>query len=130
MSPPLRSGSRENSGQFWLCGDDGIVGTRMTVNEVARFASGLEWRFAQSTAISGLRRDGTPRRSASPCGLLNVDGYYDSLLALFDHATAERFVTPTHRHMVIAATDPVLLVDQLLKIDVPVVDKWIDRSQT
>jgi uncharacterized protein (TIGR00730 family) len=64
-----------------------------------------------------------------PCGLLNVDGYYDSLLALFDHATAERFVTSTHRHMVIAATDPELLVDQLLKIDVPVVEKWIDGSQ-
>ena len=27
-----------------------------------------------------------------PCGLLNVRGYYDGLLALFDHGVHERFI--------------------------------------
>jgi len=32
-----------------------------------------------------------------PCGLLNVEGFYDHLLNLFDHAVAEQFVKPDHR---------------------------------
>jgi len=38
-----------------------------------------------------------------PCALLNVNGYYDGMLALFDHAVAESFVRPLHRSMVLAA---------------------------
>src|ERR1700733_2809007 len=35
-----------------------------------------------------------------PCGILNIDGYYDRLLGLFDHAVAEGFVKPVHRELV------------------------------
>ena len=65
-----------------------------------------------------------------PCGLLNVEGYYDPLLALFDHAVAEQFVKPAHRQMVISESSPALLVDRLLKYELPVVSKWIERQQT
>src|SRR5580700_7342090 len=65
-----------------------------------------------------------------PCGLLNVAGYYDSLLALFDHAVREGFVRPVHREMVVAASDPAALADELLQFKIPLVDKWIARSQT
>ena len=65
-----------------------------------------------------------------PCGLLNVEGYYDPLLALFDHAVTEQFVKPANRQMVISEISPELLVDRLLKYDVPVVSKWIGRQQT
>src|SRR5579872_2693044 len=41
-----------------------------------------------------------------PCGILNTDGYYDQLLALFDHAVGEQFVKPVHREMVIADSTP------------------------
>src|ERR1041384_3548938 len=41
-----------------------------------------------------------------PCGILNVAGYYDHLLKLFDHAVAERFLKPEHRGIVISDTDP------------------------
>jgi predicted Rossmann-fold nucleotide-binding protein len=64
-----------------------------------------------------------------PCGLLNVDGYYDALLAPFDHATVEHFVQPEHRGMVIAASEPAVLVEKLLSADVPAVDKGIGRQQ-
>ncbi|MFN7920044.1 MAG: TIGR00730 family Rossman fold protein [Bryobacteraceae bacterium] len=65
-----------------------------------------------------------------PCGLLNVAGYYDPLLALFDHAVAEQFVKPVHRGMVIAETQPETMVERILAVDVPAVDKWIGRQQT
>jgi uncharacterized protein (TIGR00730 family) len=65
-----------------------------------------------------------------PCGLLNVEGYYDPLLALFDHALAEHFLKPAHRQMVISESSPELLVDRLLEYELPVVSKWIGRQQT
>ena len=65
-----------------------------------------------------------------PCGLLNVEGYYEPLLALFDHAEAEQFVKPAHRQMVISESSPQLLVERLLAYELPVVSKWIGRQET
>lgn len=45
-----------------------------------------------------------------PCGLLNVDGFYDPLLTLFDRAVDDGFLRPEYRSMVLAATD----ADELL----------------
>ncbi|KAJ7958377.1 Cytokinin riboside 5'-monophosphate phosphoribohydrolase [Quillaja saponaria] len=38
-----------------------------------------------------------------PVGLLNVDGYYNSLLALFDNGVEEGFIKPGARHIVVSA---------------------------
>ena len=59
-----------------------------------------------------------------PCGLLNVEGYYDLLLQMFDHAVREQFVKPAHRDMVIAEGHPEPLLSRLLEAETPVVDKW------
>jgi uncharacterized protein (TIGR00730 family) len=48
-----------------------------------------------------------------PSGLLNVSGYYDSLLAMLDHAVTERFLRPAHRELVIADTDADSLLQRL-----------------
>jgi len=63
------------------------------------------------------------------CGILNVDGYYDRLLALFDHAVAEGFMRPVHRAMILSDASPEALIDRLLEYQPPVVDKWIGRKQ-
>jgi uncharacterized protein (TIGR00730 family) len=65
-----------------------------------------------------------------PCGILNIDGYYDPLLALFDHAVTERFLKPAHRRIVISDSRPESLVSRLLEFQVPAIDKWIDLKQT
>ena len=65
-----------------------------------------------------------------PCGLLSVEGYFDHLLMLFDHAVAEQFVKPAHRLMVLSDTRAAPLIKRLLEYQVPLVDKWIDRQQT
>lgn len=45
-----------------------------------------------------------------PVGLLNVDGYYDGLLSLFDKGVAEGFIKPTARNIVLSAkTAPELI---------------------
>ncbi|KAE9446318.1 hypothetical protein C3L33_21783, partial [Rhododendron williamsianum] len=38
-----------------------------------------------------------------PIGLLNVDGYYNSLLALFDNGVEEGFIKPSARHIILSA---------------------------
>jgi uncharacterized protein (TIGR00730 family) len=60
-----------------------------------------------------------------PCGLLNVAGYYDPLLAFFDHALAERFLRPEHRAMVLVDSNPDWLLDRLAVFQPPDLDKWI-----
>lgn len=65
-----------------------------------------------------------------PCGLLNVCGYYDSLLSLLDHAVEERFLRPENRALVLAEAQAEPLIDKLLSYEPPHVDKWIGRAQS
>ncbi|KAL1810965.1 hypothetical protein ACET3Z_021030 [Daucus carota] len=45
-----------------------------------------------------------------PVGLLNVDGYYNSLLSFIDKAVDEGFITPSARHIIVSApTAPELM---------------------
>jgi uncharacterized protein (TIGR00730 family) len=61
-----------------------------------------------------------------PCGLLNVNGFYDPLLSLFDHAVSEGFVSKTHRSLVLVEHDPELLLERLMSYKPPPLDRWID----
>ena len=60
-----------------------------------------------------------------PCGLLNVAGYYDPLLALFDGALREEFLREQHRAIVLTDTDPGRLLDRFAEFRPPSVVKWI-----
>lgn len=62
-----------------------------------------------------------------PVGLLNVDGYYDSLLAFLDHATNERFVRPMHRSMLCVDDDIPRLLAQLATTRPPDLSEWIEN---
>jgi uncharacterized protein (TIGR00730 family) len=64
-----------------------------------------------------------------PCGVLNVEGYYDPLLAMFDHSVAEGFLKAAYRPMVITSTDPEELVAKMQAYRGPALDRWIDRTQ-
>jgi uncharacterized protein (TIGR00730 family) len=63
---------------------------------------------------------------AKPCGLLNVAGYYDALLALFDRAEGDGFLMIEHRKLVHSATDPDELLDHLETHPPVHTDKWIE----
>lgn len=60
-----------------------------------------------------------------PLGLLNVDGYYDPLVAWLDGAARERFVRTEHRTMVLVEADPEALLERFAEYQAPVVEKWI-----
>jgi uncharacterized protein (TIGR00730 family) len=65
---------------------------------------------------------------SKPCGLLDVEGFFDPLLAFLDHTVAERFVSTEHRALVLAADRPDALLDLLAgwRPGVPGA-KWLDR---
>jgi uncharacterized protein (TIGR00730 family) len=46
-----------------------------------------------------------------PCGLLNVGGYYDGLLAFLDGAVNAQLLSPVHRSMLLVATEVRALLD-------------------
>jgi uncharacterized protein (TIGR00730 family) len=67
---------------------------------------------------------------AKPCGLLNVDGYYDPLLRLLDNAVSNGFVRQEHRDAVLADTDPAALFDRFATYRPTIASKWITRETT
>lgn len=58
-------------------------------------------------------------------GLLNVNGYYDPLLAMLDRAVKDRFLSEVHRELLLTETDPGRLLKYLEKYTPPQVDKWM-----
>lgn len=63
------------------------------------------------------------------CGLLNIEGFYDGLLAFLNHATAEKFIHPDHRKIVLSGKDPMELLEKLTQFEAPIVPKWLDQKQ-
>ncbi|MDH3860309.1 MAG: LOG family protein, partial [Gammaproteobacteria bacterium] len=59
-----------------------------------------------------------------PCGLLNVGGYFDHLLAFLDHANKERFLRRENRDMLLVDSDPVGIIQQFERYTAPHVEKW------
>ena len=64
-----------------------------------------------------------------PCGLLNVAGFYDPLVQFLDNAVSEQFVRPQHRSTILVDTHPGRLIDQLGRVQLPDVPKWIGLAE-
>jgi uncharacterized protein (TIGR00730 family) len=65
-----------------------------------------------------------------PCGMLNVHGYFDRLLAFIEHSVEERFVRREHGEMISVSSSAAALLDLLTTHRPPVVEKWIERAET
>jgi uncharacterized protein (TIGR00730 family) len=64
-----------------------------------------------------------------PCGLLNVENYYASLLELFDHAVREGFLREETRGLVLDDEDPARLLEKMAAFQSEPVAKWIEREE-
>ncbi len=65
--------------------------------------------------------------SEKPVGFLNVNGFYNSVIDLFDTILAERFMKYEHRHNVIFESDPETLLSAIKNFKPLAVDeKWIE----
>jgi uncharacterized protein (TIGR00730 family) len=65
-----------------------------------------------------------------PCGLLNVERYWDGLLAVLDHAVDEQFVRPENAQLVLVARTPEGMLDRLQEWTPPGhIEKWLDETK-
>jgi uncharacterized protein (TIGR00730 family) len=64
------------------------------------------------------------------CGVLNIAGFYDPLIAFLDHVAGEKFMQPAHRGMLIVEREPAKMIARIRDYAAPVVTKWIGRAQT
>lgn len=64
-----------------------------------------------------------------PCGLLNIEGYYDGLFGFLDKAFEQGFVNELYRPMLMKASQPKVLLDKFDSYTAPVVRKWVSEEQ-
>jgi len=65
-----------------------------------------------------------------PCGVLNVSGYFDPLLALAEHGIAEGFVSEEHRKLILQGTTVDDVLAQFERYTPPPLPRWITQAQT
>ena len=65
-----------------------------------------------------------------PCGLLNVAGYYDTLVTVFDHMVRKGFLSASDRSLLLVETEPTTLIGRFEEYEPPAKTRWIDRSET
>src|SRR3974390_1684317 len=62
---------------------------------------------------------------SKPCGLVNVEGYYDPLLELFDHAVREGFLREDNRGLVLEDRNAERLLATMAAFVPAAIEKWI-----
>ncbi len=67
---------------------------------------------------------------SKPCGLLNIEGYFDSLISFLDHAVDEQFIRPPHRSILLVEHDSEVLLDQFVSYHPPAITKWVNKDET
>lgn len=63
-----------------------------------------------------------------PVALLDVEGYWDSLIAMLDHMVEEGFVAPKYRRIACIADQPAALLDALELWRPPELARWLRKQ--
>lgn len=65
-----------------------------------------------------------------PCALLNIEGYWDGLLNLIDHAVSEGFVRAENRGLILVGSTPEEVLDKITTWNPPMhLERWLDRAK-
>jgi uncharacterized protein (TIGR00730 family) len=59
-----------------------------------------------------------------PIGVLNIDGFYDPLIALLKHTVSEGFMRQTYFDLLQIDNDPAALIAKIARYHAPAEDKW------
>ena len=66
---------------------------------------------------------------AKPCGLLNIEAYYDDLMAFLENSFEQEFVNSLYRPMLMTDNKPARLLDQFAGYKAPKVHKWMGQDE-
>jgi uncharacterized protein (TIGR00730 family) len=64
-----------------------------------------------------------------PIGILNVNGYYDHLIAQMDKMVEEGFLSANNRKLMLVDADIETLIEKMRKFDVKTEEKWLERNE-
>ena len=64
-----------------------------------------------------------------PCGLLNIDGYYNHLVGFLENSFEQQFVNELYRPMLMTSNEPESLLDQFASYTAPKVRKWMGEDE-
>jgi len=64
-----------------------------------------------------------------PCGLLNIESYYDGLIGFLENAFEQEFVNQLYRPMLMTDREPAGLLDQFASYQAPKVRKWMGEDE-
>lgn len=65
-----------------------------------------------------------------PCGLLNVEDYWEDLVKFLDHAVDEQFVRPENSQLILLATTPEGILERLQEWTPPAhIEKWLVKEK-
>ncbi|TVP57857.1 MAG: TIGR00730 family Rossman fold protein [Gemmatimonadales bacterium] len=95
---------------------DGFIAAPGGLGTIEEFLEVLTW------AQLGMHR--------KPCGILNTNGFYDPLSAVFDHGMREGFIQHVHRKMILIESEPDPLLDRMSAYQPPKVPRWIEVGET
>ena len=98
---------------------------KSTMAELSQGFIALPGGFGTLEELIEILTWGQLRFHDKPCGVINVRGYFDKLLAFLDHAEAEGFLRPENRQMLLRADDAVGLIGQFEQYEPPRVEKWL-----
>jgi len=94
---------------------DGFIALPGGLGTLEELAEALTW------SQLGLHR--------KPCGVINLGGYFDPLIAFLDRAVEEGFMRPESRRMLLVADRPAALLDAFEAYEAPVVRRWLDPDE-
>ena len=64
-----------------------------------------------------------------PCGLLNVEGYYDNLIAFLESSFNKKFVKELYRPLLMTSDRPAQLLERFVTYQAPKVRKWVSEDE-
>jgi uncharacterized protein (TIGR00730 family) len=63
-----------------------------------------------------------------PIGILNIEGFFNPLLNLFDHMVKTGFLKKTNRDILTVGTDPELILQELASAPAFTTNKWHEKT--
>jgi uncharacterized protein (TIGR00730 family) len=94
---------------------DGFIALPGGLGTLEELAEALTW------SQLGLHR--------KPCGVVNLDGYFDPLVAFLDRAVAEGFMRGESRRMLLVAGTADSLLDAFESYEAPAVRRWLEPDE-
>jgi hypothetical protein len=65
-----------------------------------------------------------------PIGILNLDGFFDPMFLMIEHAAVEGFIYPEHKNLLVSSPDPEELLKKMEAYQPPVnLDRWVSRPK-